>query len=87
MTFEEFKNNLPNKVKVYDVGMDKVRVVTLTEDNRYITGNVGTSSRKVFNYWNLENVYKYAITWNGKNSLYIDLIETRTVGKTYTKAT
>ncbi|MEC0276856.1 hypothetical protein [Peribacillus frigoritolerans] len=55
----QFKSKPPSTVRVFDAGVGKNRILKLTEDKtRYITGNVGTSNRRVFHYWSFENAFK-----------------------------
>ena len=84
MTFEQFAENPPKKLKVYNIGLDKFHTLTLTEEKEegeeYITSNLGNSSRVVRSYWNLEKAFKYAVDWKYKKPLYVDEIATRGFG-------
>lgn len=86
MTFEQFTKNPPQKLKVYNIGLDKFHTLTLTEKgSEYITSNLGNSARKVHSYWDFEKAFKYAVTWKGRKPLYVDEIKTRTIGLTLVK--
>lgn len=81
ITFDEFSNHPPRSLCVYNSGLDKFHMLTLTEgmdsDKEYITSNLGTSSRVVKSYWSLEKAFKQAVNRKTKRPLYVDRIPTR----------